>query len=94
MHEIRITRHGTFGLSQTVQLTDEEWENAVDPETGRVYDLEIIEDKAHKAGEGGTLCAQCSGFGRKFNLSLDDDLKVTEITNASSDEVIYSDDRR
>lgn len=92
MRQIMISESGTFTLDRTIEVTDEEWESAVDPNTGLVTDLNVIAEALHNRGEGGTVCAQCSGFGRGFTLSLDDETRITTVSNNVTGNVIYDED--
>lgn len=89
MHQVKITSHGTFSLDQTIELTDEEWADAVDPSTGLVTDVGVIAEAAFHVGEGGSVCAQCSGYGRKFSLDMDDQTEVVRIIDEVSGNTIY-----
>lgn len=92
MPTVRVSQNGTFTLDQTIELTDEEWEDAIDPATGLVIDINVIIDAVQRDGQGGTICAQCSGWGRNFNLTLDDDMSGLEVTNDVTGNVIYDDE--
>lgn len=89
MHQVKVTSHGTFSIDQTIELTDEEWADAVDPDTNLVVDVGVIADAVFHLGEGGSVCAQCSGFGRNFSLQMDDNVHIAQVTNEVSGNKIY-----
>lgn len=90
MHEVRVTETGTFQVTNVVELTDEQWADAVDPATGLVTDVGVIAEEAFRQETGGhSVCTQCSGWGRNFSLSLDDETEIVEISNVASGEIIY-----
>lgn len=91
MPTVRVSENGTFTLDRTIKLTDEEWADAVDPETGLIIDVNIIIDAVQRDGEGGSICAQCSGWGRDFTLTLDDDMTGLQVMNEVTGNVIYDD---
>ena len=71
-------------------VTDEQWEDAVDSDTGLVIDVGLIAEEAFLQAKGGhSVCAQCSGWGRDFSLSLDESTQIVEVTNVASGNVIY-----
>lgn len=92
MHEIKVTEVGTFQVTHTIQLTDEQWAEAVDPTTHLVVDVDLIADEVFNQSENGGMCARCSGWGKKFSLSLGDETEITEVNNIASGEVIYDRD--
>lgn len=92
MHEVKVIEVGTYQVTHTIELTDEQWEDAVDSSTGLVTDVGLIAEEAFLQAKGGHyVCAQCSGWGQDFSLSLDEQTKITEITNVVSGNVIYED---
>lgn len=94
MPEIIVSSSGTYDITQRIELTDEEWENSVDPETGKLYAIDIVNDALFNDGEGGSLCAHCSGYGRRYTVDLSDEREVHEVKRADDDTVIYTHERQ
>lgn len=94
MPEIIVSSSGTYDITQRIELTDEEWENSVDPETGKLYAIDIVNDALSNDGEGGSLCAHCSGYGRRYTVDLSDEREVHEVKRADDDTVIYTHERQ
>lgn len=94
MPEIIVSSSGTYDITQRIELTDEEWKNSVDPETGKLYAIDIVNDALFNDGEGGSLCAHCSGFGRRYTMDLSDEREVHEVKRADDDTVIYTHERQ
>lgn len=82
MREIKVTVTGEYDVVETVQLTDEQWEDSVDPETGKLYDVDVVADALFNQSQTSRICAQCSGWGRKFSRSLSDETKIIYIENS------------
>lgn len=91
MHEIKVTQVGAYDVTQTVKLTDEQWEDSVDPETGKLHSIDLVSEEVFNQSEVSDLCAQCSGWGRKFSRSLNDETEIVYITSASG-KVLYDRD--
>lgn len=91
MPEIIVSSSGTYDITQRIELTEEEWENAVNPETGKLHAIDIVGDVLFNDGEGGTLCANCSGWGRKYSMSLSDEREIYEVKLSDDKTVIFSD---
>lgn len=79
MHEIKVTTIGTYDIVQTIRLTDEQWENSVDPETGKLYDVDVVMEEVFNQSEVSGICAQCSGWGRNFSRSHSDETEIVYI---------------
>lgn len=94
MPEIIVSSSGTYDITQRIELTDEEWENSVDPETGKLHAIDIVNDALFNDGEGGSLCAHCSGYGRRYTVDLSDEREVHEVKRADDDTVIYTHERQ
>lgn len=91
MPPIKVTLTGVYDVVQQIQLTDEQWDDAVDPETGKLYGVDTVSEEAFEQAESSGLCAQCSGWGRKFSRTLGDELEVATVENESG-QVIYDRD--
>lgn len=83
MKEVKVTLSGVYDIVQSVQLTDEQWENAVDPETGKLYDLDTISEETFDQAKAGGLCDQCSGWGREFSRSLGEETDIVHISDVN-----------
>ena len=92
MREIKVTMVGVYDVVQRVQLTDEQWEDSVDPETGKLYNIDLLSEEAFQQSDyTSQVCAQCSGWGRKFTRTLSDETEIVTVESASG-KVIYDRD--
>lgn len=91
MHEIKVTVVGTYDVVHTIQLTDKQWDNAVDPETGKLYAVDVISEEVFSQAEDGGICAQCSGWGRKFSRSLGEETEIVHIESMNG-KILYDQD--